>query len=260
MLGGRQEAPPLRYSVFLSLYRKSMRGAGGAALSHRGPRLPPMPRGPGPGRGLRCPAGPQPLCRAACPSGTAPPARRRHDGQVRAGSEARGARPAGEGRSRRLAPVGCPCPHRLCGEGLGKAPVCPGCARWEAVRGEDVSPVRFGSGARSGWGRTAAAVPWWSPKLDLLEEQRLLRCALHSEGRCGEQEQGWEGAAVGVSSVCPAAELPAARCCSSGADNPFPLRALLAELNTAPLSTHSLSSSSGRSWSYAFQELFKCGS
>lgn len=161
-----------------------MRGAGGAALSHRGPRLPPTPRGPGPaGRGGVCAAR---RARSRCAEPRVPaarplrhgPARRRHDGQVRAGSEARGARPAGEGRSRRLAPVGCPCPHRLCGEGLGTAPVCPGCARWEAVGGEDVSPLRFGSGARSGWGRTAAAVPWWSPKLDLLEEQRLLRCAL----------------------------------------------------------------------------------
>lgn len=139
--------PPPRYSVFLSLYRKSMRRSGGAALSHRGLRARPRRRGRGrAGAGSALPAGPA----AVRPSRVSRPAAprpqrgaRRHDGQVR---RARGSR-AGVGFVPAFTALGegpaVPCREQLL-LALGNA------AEGE-VAGEGFAAVRLGrSGARSG--------------------------------------------------------------------------------------------------------------
>jgi len=86
--GPRGPALPPRCSIFLSLYRKSMRGARGGlpwVTGGRGSR--PRPGGPGrPGAGFVPPPGLEPPSRAPCPGLATPPLPRRHDGQVRPGS------------------------------------------------------------------------------------------------------------------------------------------------------------------------------
>lgn len=131
---GGGPTPPLRYSIFLSLYRKSMRGAGGGCPESPGAAAPahaqgaPAAAGPGRGgisaarRGWSRSCCSQPPVPPGSPSATARrrPGARRHDGQVRPGRG--GAQPG-----------------RRAGEGAGPAPqrrwgVPP---LWRAVEGRE---------------------------------------------------------------------------------------------------------------------------